>query len=202
MIYTQHSPDNELISGCVKQDRLAQKYLYQRYYGKMLGIAMRFSSNRDEANDILNRGFLKVFDKIEKYEPTGSFSGWIAKIVWRTALDFIRSQAKYKNEIDIDSVYDIGIESTVIDNLIAEDLFKIIQELPPATRAVFSLYVIDGYKHQEIATLLDISEGTSKWHLSDGKKRLRQLLTACPEISGDASLDEKRKTNALLNEKP
>lgn len=177
MTYTQHSPDNELIRGCTEQNRLAQKYLYQRYYGKMLGIAMRFSSNRDEANDILNRGFLKVFNKIEKYEPTGSFSGWIAKIIWRTALDYIRSQAKYKNEIDIDSVYNIGISSSVIDNLIAEDLFKVIQELPPATRAVFSLYVVDGYKHHEIAKLLNISEGTSKWHLSDGKKRLRKLLT-------------------------
>jgi RNA polymerase sigma-70 factor (ECF subfamily) len=109
--------------------------------------------------------------------PTGSFSGWIANIVWRTALDYIRSQAKYKNEVDIDSVYDIGIESTAIDDLVAEDLFKIIQELPPATRTVFSLYVVDGYKHHEIATLLEISEGTSKWHLSDGKRRLRERLT-------------------------
>jgi RNA polymerase sigma-70 factor (ECF subfamily) len=97
--------------------------------------------------------------------------------VWRTALDYIRSQAKYKNEVDIDSVYDIGIESTAIDDLVAEDLFKIIQELPPATRTVFSLYVVDGYKHHEIATLLEISEGTSKWHLSDGKRRLRERLT-------------------------
>lgn len=178
MKYTQHSPDNELINGCIAQSRLAQKYLYQRYYGKMLGVAMRFSSSRNEANDILNRGFLKVFNKIEKYQPTGSFSGWIAKIIWRTALDYIRSQAKYKNEIDIDSVYDVGISSTVIDDLIAEDLFKVIQKLPPATRTVFSLYVVDGYKHHEIATLLNISEGTSKWHLSDGKRQLRKLLTA------------------------
>ena len=177
MNYSQHSPDNELISGCIKQERLAQKYLYQKYYGKMLGIAMRFANGRDEANDILNRGFLKVFNKIEKYEPTGSFSGWIAKIIWRTALDYIRSQAKYKKETDIETVYDLGVSSTALDDLIAEDLYKVIQELPPATRAVFSLYVVDGYKHQEIAELLNISEGTSKWHLSDGKKRLREKLT-------------------------
>lgn len=191
MKYTQHSSDNELISGCLQQDRLAQKYLYQKYYGKMLGIAMRFSSNRDEANDMLNRGFLKVFTKLEKYEPTGSFSGWIAKIIWRTALDYIRSQAKYKNITDIETAYDLGVESSVIDDLIAEDLFKVIQELPPATRTVFSLYVVDGYKHHEIATLLDISEGTSKWHLSDAKKRLRKRLTT--EVSGQAT-DGKRLT--------
>jgi RNA polymerase sigma factor (sigma-70 family) len=191
MIYTQHSLEKELINGCIEKNRLAQKYLYQRYYGKMLGIAMRFSGNRDEANDILNRGFLKVFNKIEKYEPTGSFGGWIAKIVWRTALDYIKSQAKYKNEVDIDSVYDIGISSNALDNLIAEDLFKVIQKLPPATRAVFSLYVVDGYKHQEIATLLNISEGTSKWHLSNGKKRLRQLLA-------DASLDGGRTLRLMI----
>lgn len=177
MKYTQHSPDNELINGCLQQHRLAQKYLYQRYYGKMLGIAMRFSSNRDEANDIINQGFLKVFNKIEMYEPTGSFGGWIAKIIWRTALDYIRSQAKYKNITDIETAYDLRIESSVIDDLIAEDLYKVIQELPPATRTVFSLYVVDGYKHHEIGTLLGISEGTSKWHLSDAKKRLRRLLT-------------------------
>ena len=176
MKYTQHSSDNELISGCLQQSRLAQKYLYQKYYGKMLGIAMRFSSNRSEANDILNRGFLKVFTKLEKYEPTGSFSGWVAKIIWRTALDYIRSQAKYKNITDIETAYDLGMESSVIDDLIAEDLFKVIQELPPASRTVFSLYVVDGYKHHEIATLLNISEGTSKWHLSDAKKRLRKRL--------------------------
>ena len=177
MKYALHSTDDELISGCLQQNRLAQQYLYQKYYGKMLGIAMRFSSNRDEANDILNRGFLKVFTKLDKYEPTGSFSGWLSKIIWRTAIDYIRSEAKYKKVDSIEKVYDLGIESSVIDDLIAEDLFKIIQQLPPATRAVFSLYVIDGYKHHEIATLLDISEGTSKWHLSDAKKRLRQQLT-------------------------
>lgn len=177
MKYTLESTDDELISGCLQQHRLAQKYLYQKYYGKMLGIAMRFSSNRSEANDILNRGFLKVFTKLEKYEPTGSFSGWVAKIIWRTALDYIRSQAKYKNITDIETAYDLGMESSVIDDLIAEDLFKVIQELPPASRTVFSLYVVDGYKHHEIATLLNISEGTSKWHLSDAKKRLRKRLT-------------------------
>jgi len=187
MNYSQHSPDNELISGCIKQERLAQKYLYQKYYGKMLGIAMRFSNGRDEANDILNRGFLKVFNKIEKYEPTGSFSGWIAKIIWRTALDYIRSQAKYKKETDIETVYDLGVSSTALDDLIAEDLYKVIQELPPATRAVFSLYVVDGYKHQEIAELLNISEGTSKWHLSDGKKKLREKLTPNPSLEKEGS---------------
>lgn len=177
MKYTLESTDDELISGCLQQHRLAQKYLYQKYFGKMLGIAMRFSSNRDEANDILNRGFLKVFIKLDKYEPTGSFSGWVSKIIWRTAIDYIRSHAKYKQVDDIEKVYDLGIESSVIDDLIAEDLFKIIQQLPPASRTVFSLHVIDGYKHHEIATLLNISEGTSKWHLSDAKKRLRQHLT-------------------------
>ena len=177
MKYALHSTDEELISGCLQQNRLAQQYLYQKYYGKMLGIAMRFSSNRDEANDILNRGFLKVFTKLDKYEPTGSFGGWLSKIIWRTAIDYIRSEAKYKKVDSIEKVYDVGIESSVIDELIAEDLFKVIQKLPPATRTVFSLHVIDGYKHHEIATLLDISEGTSKWHLSDAKKRLRQQLT-------------------------
>jgi RNA polymerase sigma factor (sigma-70 family) len=199
MNYSQHSPDNELISGCIKQERLAQKYLYQKYYGKMLGIAMRFANGRDEANDILNRGFLKVFNKIEKYEPTGSFSGWIAKIIWRTALDYIRSQAKYKKETDIETVYNLGVSGTALDDLIAEDLFKVIQTLPPASRAVFSLYVVDGYKHQEIAELLNISEGTSKWHLSDAKKKLREKLTPnpSPRKNRDVSL-EKEGSNTRL----
>lgn len=193
MNYSQYSSDKELISGCVKQERLAQKYLYQKYYGKMLGIAMRFAKGRDEANDILNRGFLKVFNKIEKYEPTGSFSGWIAKIIWRTALDYIRSQAKYKKETDIETVYDLGVSSTALDDLIAEDLFKVIQTLPPASRAVFSLYVVDGYKHQEIAKLLNISEGTSKWHLSDAKKKLRKRLTNGYALTTDDRFADEKK---------
>ncbi len=192
MTYSQQSSDNELIKGCIAQHRLAQKHLYQKYYGKMLGIAMRFANSRDDANDILNRGFLKVFNKIEKYEPTGSFSGWIAKIIWRTALDYIRSQAKYKRETNIETVYDLGISGTALDELIAEDLYKVIQELPPATRAVFSLYVIDGYKHQEIASLLNISEGTSKWHLSDGKRKLRLKLSPNPFLEKEGSSTQLR----------
>ena len=176
MTYSIQSPDNLLIQGCIKKHRLAQKYLYQKYYGRLLGIGMRYTSHREEAIDVLNQAFLKIFKNIHQYKPTGSFSGWMAKIVLRTAIDYVRGQVKYRQVMQYEVEYEMAISSKVIDDLIAEDLYQYIQQLPPASRSVFSLYVIDGYKHKEIAELLQISIGTSRWHLAEAKKQLRILL--------------------------
>ena len=176
MKYSVQSPDDDLIKGCLKKHRLAQKYLYQKYYGRLLGIGMRYTGHKEEAIDVLNRAFLKIFKNLKHYKPSGSFSGWMAKIVWNTAIDYVRSQAKYRKVMRYEITYDKAISMKVMDELIAEDLYKKIQQLPLASRSVFSLYVIDGYKHREIADLLNISIGTSKWHLADAKRKLRVLL--------------------------
>ena len=176
MRYCPESTDLELIAGCKAGNRLAQKYLYERYFGRVLGIGMRYTGNKDEAIEVLNMAFLKVFDNIDQFQSKGSLGGWIARIVFNTSIDFVRSQVTYKKVMDFNSEEERPIQNDAIDNLAVEDIFQFIQKLPVSNRTVFCLYVVDGYKHQEIAKKLDISEGTSKWYLSEARKQLRQLM--------------------------
>ncbi len=141
-----------------------------------MAIALRYSSNQQEAMDILNRAFLKVFQSLDHYRTTGSLSGWIAKIVFNTAIDFVRSHTVYRQRMDFNVEKDIEFAPEILDQLAANDLYAAIQQLPPEQRSVFSLYVLDGYKHREIAELLDINVNTSKWHLATAKKQLQHLL--------------------------
>lgn len=174
--FTAKSTDDELIAGCIAGNRLAQHYLYQRYYGKMMGICMRYTGNRTEAKEILNFAFLKVFKSLGHYKAEGSFSGWVAKIVFRTTIDHVRSTTSYKKKMDFNLSSAQTVTNTAIDHLATEELFALIQKLPTASRTVFCLYAIDGYKHKEIAKQLNISEGTSKWHLAAARKTLQTLL--------------------------
>lgn len=176
MSYTKNSTDTELINGCQQNDKLAQQYLYQRFYGKMMVICLRYSANQQEAMDMLNRAFLKVFRSLDDFQLTGTLSGWIARIVFNTAIDYVRSQTTYRKVMDFNTEKDIEFAPQVLDQLIAEDLYAAIQQLPVEMRSVFSLYVLDGYKHREIAELLQINVNTSKWHLATAKKQLQKLL--------------------------
>ena len=176
MKYTPQSNEQDLIQGCRDKDRLAQKYLYQRYFGKMLGICMRYTKNREEAVEVLNIAFFKVLNNLDKYAPSGPFGGWVARIVFNTSIDFVRKQNSYKKVMDFNVEKENSIENEALDNLATEELFKAIQKLSPANRTVFSLYVIEGFKHHEIAKELNISEGTSKWHLANARKTLREIL--------------------------
>lgn len=185
MAYSVHSSDTELVKGCQKHNRLAQKYLYQKYFGKVLGIAMRYAGNREEAIDVLNQSFLKVFQNIKTYESQGKLQAWIASIVFRTSIDYVRQQAKYKQVMNFNLEVEMTTSNEAIDNLEVADLYKLIQKLAPATRSVFSLYVVEGYKHREIAELLNISVGTSKWHLATARKQLQELLRSHPDNRED-----------------
>ena len=176
MKYNNKNSDSEIIEGCRKSNRLAQRVLYDRFFGRMYGIAMRYTSNQEEAIEILNAAFLKVFNSLDKYEDNNNLAGWIAKIVFNCAIDFVRKNTKYKQVINFNVEQDAPIQNDCISNLQTEDLFKLIQRLPEASRSVFCMYVIDGYKHKEIAEILDITEGTSKWHLSTARKDLQQML--------------------------
>lgn len=176
MTYNKSSTEEALIEGCCRQNRQAQRFLYERLYGRMLVICLRYTSDKEQAQDVLNRAMLKVFDKIGDYKPTGSFTGWVARIVFRTSIDYVRSKTRYKQVIDFEAEREAEIAPEVTDSLIAEDLYRAVQELPTDIRTVFSLYVLDGYKHREIAEMLEISINTSKWHLSQGKKKMREIL--------------------------
>lgn len=176
MRYTSQSTDQELIQGCRNVDRMAQKCLYERYAGKMFGIAMRYTKHQEEALEILNSAFLKVFTSLQKYEDQNNLGGWIAKIVFNTAIDFVRQHVKYKQVMDFETKHEAPLHNEGLQQLQAEDLYNLIQQLPAASRTVFCLYVIEGYKHKEVAELLGITEGTSKWHLAYARQELQRLL--------------------------
>lgn len=172
MEYNPFSTDNVLVKGCRQKNRLAQKYLYERFAGKMINICMRYTSNRYEAKEILNTAFLKVFHSINSYKELGSLSGWIAKIVFYTTIDHIRANTNYKKNIKLNIEIETPIENEAISNLNTEVLYMIIQKLDSGRRSVFCMHVIDGYTHKEIGATLGISEGTSKWYLSEARKSI------------------------------
>lgn len=177
MKLTSSSAEDQLIAACRKGDRLGQKYLYQRYYGQMIGICIRYTKDRETATEVLNMAFLKIFKSIDQYESTGSFGGWVARIVYRTCIDHIRSNTRYNKAMDFESEADISVINEGMNNLAVEEIMALVNQLPPATRAVFNLYAVDGFKHREIAEQLDITEGTSKWHLNSARKQLQALLS-------------------------
>lgn len=138
---------------------------------------MRYASDRDEAVEILNTGFLKVFNKLDRFKQQGSLEGWIRRIMVNTAIDHIRKYATYNKTMVHDSYTEGSVDNGALDHLLGEDIHKIIQKLPPTSRTVFCLYLIEGYTHKEIAEQLGMSVGTSKWHLAEAKKRFRALAT-------------------------
>ena len=180
--YTERCSDDMLREGCLENHRLAQKYLYQRYYSRFLNIPMRYTGDRSDAVEVLNQAFLKIFDSISTYQATGSFAGWMARIVFHCSIDFVRRRTAYQKHIVLGEVTEAPIDNEIVRELEGEALYQLIQALPPPARSVFSLYVVDGYKHAEIAAMLGIEEGTSKWHLSDARRRLKILLAQRPNL--------------------
>lgn len=173
----------ELIKGCLRQDRRSQEELFKLYYGKMLGVCMRYSRDRDTAEEMLQEGFIKIFDKLEAFDYSGSFEGWIRRIVVNTAIDRIRKSKKNPMLTDQDEDFKLGSEDPMVSaeeieftGIKAELAMEAIQELSPAYQAVFNLYVIEDYTHKEIAEILGISEGTSKSNLSKAKLNLQRIL--------------------------
>lgn len=169
--------DEELIKKCTCGDLLAQKTFYEKFAGKMYGICLRYMNGKDEAQDVLQDGFIKVYDNLPKYKSKGSLEGWVRRIVVNTALDQIRKNKKYMQNIDVDSVgYLLDDQSFIIEELEANDLLKMINKLPVGYRVVFNLFAIEGYSHKEIAARLEITESTSKSQYSRARKILRAVL--------------------------
>jgi RNA polymerase sigma-70 factor (ECF subfamily) len=167
--------DAELIAECILEKPLAQAALYKKYYGMMMAISMRYLSNRDNALEVLNNGFLKIFKNLKNYEGKGSFEGWMKRIIYHSVLDYIKQNATYKKNIVFED-YEASIDETAAQKLYTQDLLKLLDFVPIASRAVFNMYVIDGYKHEEIAKELGIAVGTSKWHLSEARKTLKEQI--------------------------
>jgi RNA polymerase sigma factor (sigma-70 family) len=166
-----------VISGCKKGNRKAQEQLYKNYYRVMMTLCLRYTKNEADAVEVLNNGFLKVFRNIQRYEPTqASLYTWIRTVVINSCLDFIRSRQRKEPHKELNEAVEVHIPAEVITKMKAAELLHLVRKLPPATQGVFNLYVIEGYNHKEIGQLLGISEGTSKWHLSEARKSLQQMI--------------------------
>jgi len=168
--------DIELINGCINNSRQAQELLYKRFYGPMASICLRYTRNEEDAIEVLHNGFLKVYKNIHTYDSSkASLYTWIRTIVINSAIDFIRQRDKF-SKIELEKAEEPGIDAEALHRMSARELLKLVQQLSPATQTVFNLYVIEGYNHREIANLVGISEGTSKWHLSEARRQLQLLL--------------------------
>lgn len=167
--------DQSLVAGCKRNDRKAQEHLYRRFFAPMMRMVMRYTNDQDVAMDILNNGFLKVFKKIDKYGGTGSLEGWIRRFIFHSLSDYYKGQKSPIHFLELEDWTSVQREQA-LERLYFEDLLDMVELLPNATRKVFYLYAIEGYSHKEIADRIQISVGTSKWHLSEARKRLQALI--------------------------
>lgn len=166
----------EIVRRCLHNDTLAQNELYRRYAGKMMAVCMRYARNRDTAADIVQDGFVKIFINLQSFKGEGSFEGWMKRIMINTALKQYKKDLKFKNDVDIEEAYTVSFQHDIVGQLSAKELMNHIQQLPDGYRTIFNLYVIEGYQHNEIGEMLNISEGTSKSQLSRARNYLIEQL--------------------------
>ncbi len=178
--------EEELLEACRNNDRLAQRLLFDRYSPEMFGLCQRYLKNREDAEDVLVEAFFKVLANISQYMGLGSFEGWIRRIVVNEALMALRRRHNFNMTVEISEMEQPATPSRVVEELAARDILELLRQLPTGYRTVFNLYVMEGYKHREIAEMLGISINTSKSQLILAKKRLQELL----EQAGYTGLEE------------
>lgn len=182
-INLQHQ-ERDFIAACIAKERWAQKQLYEENYTLLLGVCHRYSNNQDDAMDILHEAFIKILKNIHKYQPGTSLIAWMRRIVINTAIDYYRMQSRRRTD-DLDTAYDVqGTEPDAISKLTVQEIVRCIQQLSPAYRSVFNLYVVEGFSHREIAEMLDITESTSRSNLVKARLKLKGLLTSSQAYYG------------------
>ncbi len=143
----------------------------------MMAICLRYTKNETDAVEVLNNGFLRAFKNIHRYQSEKSvFYTWLRTIVVNSCIDFVKLKQKDNHAMELHEAADVSMPPEIIGQMDADELLALVRELPPATQAVFNLYAIEGFNHREIAGMMNISEGTSKWHLSEGRKKLQQMM--------------------------
>ncbi|MEM7105098.1 MAG: sigma-70 family RNA polymerase sigma factor [Bacteroidota bacterium] len=168
----------ELIDGCIAGNRNCQEVLYRYFSPKMFGICLRYGSDYHSSEDILQEGFIKVFNNLNKFRGDGSFEGWLKRIFINTAIEHYRKSQNHKGHTELDAVRANAVNGVAIQNLATQDLLKLVQKLSPGYRMVFNLYVIEGFSHKEIAQKMGISEGTSKSQLARARVILQNMVIA------------------------
>jgi RNA polymerase sigma-70 factor (ECF subfamily) len=169
--------EHTILQGCKNGERKAQEQLYRNYYKAMMNICLRYTRDDDEAMSVLNLGFFKVFKNINRYDPLqANLYTWIRTIVVNCCIDQVKSNKREIATYELSDESDTQTEAEAIVKMKAENVLRMVRTLPPATQAVFNLYAMEGYGHKEIGEMLKISEGTSKWHYSEAKKKLKILV--------------------------
>ncbi len=175
--YTPMSDEIDIINGCKKQVPRYQRALYDKFASKMLGVCLRYSHDQEEAEDMLQEGFVKVFSHINDYRGDGSFEGWIRRVMINSAINYFVKNKRHYFQDDVDDLGEVIEDNRVhYDQLHVKDLLRVIQALPDGYRTVFNLYEIEGYQHKEIAEMLGISVSTSKTQLLHSKRLLQKRL--------------------------
>ena len=174
---SNHIPtESDLINGCINGDRQMQELLYHRFSPKMYAVCLRYSGNSEDARDLLQEGFIKIFKNLIKYRGDGSFEGWIRRIFVNTSIEHFRKKVYLQNVSETQENTVEDKEWTVLDNLAEKDIINMIHELSPGYKTVFNMHVIEGYSHKEIADMLGINEGTSKSQLARAKMVLKKMV--------------------------
>ena len=169
--------EESLIKKCASGNSLAQKTFYEKFAGKMMGVCLRYAKDYEEAQDVMQDAFIKIFGKLTDYEKKGSLEGWVRRIVVNTALDSYRKNKKHQYNVDVEAVgYLLEHKTFIIEELNANDLLAVIKTIPTGYQMVFNLFAIEGYSHREIAEKLNITESTSKSQYSRARKLLREVL--------------------------
>ena len=166
-----------MLDGSLANKRKAQEMLFRSFYGFAMNVALRYSRDEMDAADIVSHAFVKIFKSLHSFDSSkGSLHAWIKKIVVNEGLDHFKSRTRFSENVELETIPEPEINNSVLEQMGADEIMELVKKLPPATHAVFILYAVEGYNHREIAEQLGISEGTSKWHLSEARKTLQQQL--------------------------
>jgi RNA polymerase sigma factor (sigma-70 family) len=167
----------QIIEGCQRMDRVSQKALFDLFYNYAMSIAIRYSANFEDAEEVVDDAFIKVFSKFSThYSPNLSFKAWLRRVIINTGIDRLRLRNNRILDVELNEALSIEIHDFVIENMTYKQILEVVQSLPIPYRTVFNMYVVDGYTHPEIADILNISEGTSKSTLSRARFKLQQLI--------------------------
>ena len=167
---------DQLIRACLENDAKAQRQLFEHYAGKMMSLCLRYAKNRQEAEDFLQEGFIRLFKYLDKYQHKGSFDGWVRRIFVNTAIKHYHKQVKHNQVSEISIAYEKSYEASAISMLSENELLQLIEQLPDGYRLVFNLYAIEGFSHKEIGVMLDIGESTSRSQLVKARKWLQSKI--------------------------